>query len=485
MFRQPGGHVGSRYRRGGNYNTRRRMAKVAVIGLDSMPPTNFFATYRPDMPNLAALMKRSLCARLESTHPPITVPAWTAMLSSKDPGQLGLYGFRNRRSYGYEDYQIADATLVREPVVWDLLGRRGLSSLLVGVPQTYPPRPIVGAMVSCFLTPSTKRDYTFPRELKTEVERIADGYVLDVDDFRGGDKTALLQRIHTKTRKHFAVARELAASRAWDFFMVVEMGVDRIHHAFWSDTDPTHHKFVPGNPFVDALRDYYRFLDREVGRLLAALPSDTAVMVVSDHGSKRMDGAICFNEWLIAEGYLVLAERPAEPTPIGNAKIDWSRTRAWGDGGYYGRLFLNVRGREPAGIVDPADCDVLRREIADKVAAIADPAGRCIGSVALRPEDIYREVRGVAPDLIVYFGDLAWRSVGSVGSGKIHTFDNDTGPDGANHDWHGIFTLYDPRRSHGAPDLDNLPVFSIYDVAPTVLATLGVPVPSDMIGVPR
>jgi predicted AlkP superfamily phosphohydrolase/phosphomutase len=215
------------------------------------------------------------------------------------------------------------------------------------------------------------------------------------------------------------------------------------------------------------------------------LPADTILLVVSDHGSKKMDGGICFNEWLIAEGYLTLAEPVDKPTPIGKVKIDWSRTRAWGDGGYYGRLFMNVRGREPAGVIDPADYEAVRGEIAEKIAAINDPQGRNIGCKAYRPEDLYRTVNGVAPDLVVYFGDLDWRSVGAVGLGSIHTFENDTGPDEANHDWHGIFMLYDPSRSSAEPSFENLPVFQIYDVAPTVLAAFGLPVPSDMIGKAR
>src|ERR1043165_5525311 len=149
----------------------RAMAKVAIIGLDSMPPAYFFEKYREQMPNFARLMKKSLCARLLSTHPPITVPAWTSMMSSKDPGQLGFYGFRNRKDHSYDGYQFANATLVREPLTWDILGKHGKKSLLVGVPQTYPPRPIAGAMVTCFLTPSTKSEFTYPPPLKAEVER--------------------------------------------------------------------------------------------------------------------------------------------------------------------------------------------------------------------------------------------------------------------------------------------------------------------------
>ena len=91
-------------------------------------------------------------------------------------------------------------------------------------------------------------------------------------------------------------------------------------------------------------------------------------------------------------------------------------------------------------------------------------------------------MNGVAPDLIVYFGDLDWRSVGAVGMGGIHTFENDTGPDEANHDWHGIFVL---STAGAEPALKGqLADVSIYDITPTLLKLLGQPVPPDLAGKP-
>ncbi len=454
--------------------------KVLVVGLDSAPPKLMFEVFRKEMPTLSGLIERGAYGRLESTNPPITVPAWTSMMSSKDPGQLGFYGFRNRKDHSYDGYAFANSALVKEPRLWDLLGDAGKRSIVLGVPQTYPPRPLNGEMVTCFLTPSTKAQYTYPESLKAEVEEVSGGYVLDVDDFRTPHKEALLQRVYEKTRKHWAVARHMIANREWDYFMVVEMGLDRIHHGFWSYMDPEHHKYERGNPFEQAIRDYYRYLDGEVASLLKLVPADTLVLVVSDHGSKRMEGGICFNEWLMREGYLTLKDPPKTPTPIGKVQIDWSKTKAWGDGGYYGRCFMNVKGREPEGIIDPNDYERVRSDLIAGIEAIVDDKGRNIGSRAFRPEDIYQAVNGVAPDLIVYFGDLAWRSVGAVGMDSIYTFENDTGPDEANHDWFGIFVMSSP--SGPVPLKGNVGDVSIYDVAPTLLTHFGLPVPTDMIG---
>jgi predicted AlkP superfamily phosphohydrolase/phosphomutase len=414
--------------------------KVMVIGLDSAPPALVFDEGWNDLPTLRGLARAGAWGPLRSTHPPITVPAWSAMMSGADPGQLGFYGFRNRRGATYDGYEIANASVLRTERVWERLARQGRPVTLVGVPQTYPVKPITGCVVSDFLTPSTKHPYTWPADLRDEVERVADGYVLDVDDFRTADKSALLERIHAKTEKHQRVARHLAATRPWDFFMVVEMGVDRIQHGFWGYCDPTHRKYRAGNPFERALLDYYRGLDRHVGDLISLAPRDTAVLVVSDHGARKMEGGLCINEWLLEQGYLRLHEYPTTPKRFEELAVDWDHTLAWGEGGYHGRLFLNVRGREPRGTIAPGDVERVREELIKRIAAITDPDGRNIGSHAHRPEELYPNgAAGSPPDLTVYFGDLAWRSVGSVGLRSIHTFDNDTGPDEANHDWDGIF----------------------------------------------
>jgi predicted AlkP superfamily phosphohydrolase/phosphomutase len=335
-------------------------------------------------------------------------------------------------------------------------------------------------MITDFLTPDTTCQYTHPPELKQEIERVVGEYILDVRDFRSGNKEKILADIYEMTRKRFQLARHLLAKEDWDFFMMVEMGVDRIHHAFWDNMDPAHRFYEPGNKFENAIHDYYREVDREIGELLAFADDRTAVLVVSDHGAKRIDGGICVNEWLLANGYLALAEKPARATPFSKLKIDWSRTKAWGDGGYYARVFLNVAGREPSGTIAPEDYDKVRDELSAGLKAIRDENGHEIETQVFRPEELYKEVRGVAPDLIVYFGALFWRSVGSVGDGKIHTFENDTGPDGANHAENGIFLL---RPADGRPpDGHRIDGLGIIDIAPMILQLFSLPVPKDMEG---
>jgi predicted AlkP superfamily phosphohydrolase/phosphomutase len=222
------------------------------------------------------------------------------------------------------------------------------------------------------------------------------------------------------------------------------MGPDRLHHGFWKYFDPTHRAHQPGHPLATAIPDYYRLADAEIGELLKQVGDDTTVLIMSDHGAKRMDGGICINEWFMREGLLELSAPVKEITPFAKAPIDWTGTVAWGEGGYYSRIFMNVKGREPQGIIEAGDYEKVRDELAARLEDMTDESGRVLGTKVYKPETIYREVRGVAPDLIVLFGDLHWRSVGTIGHGTVWVYENDTGPDDANHAMHGLYILAGP-----------------------------------------
>src|SRR5262249_49449274 len=141
--------------------------KVFVIGLDCVPPELVFDAWRDDLPALDALMTAGTYGTLQSITPPITVPAWMSMMTSKDPRTLGIYGCRTRGSHDYGDLKLAHSLWVKDDTVWDILSRRGKQVIVVGVPATYPPKPVNGALVGCFLTPSVQQSqYTYPPELK-------------------------------------------------------------------------------------------------------------------------------------------------------------------------------------------------------------------------------------------------------------------------------------------------------------------------------
>lgn len=448
--------------------------KVAVIGLDSAAPQLVFYQYREELPNLARLMGKGLWGELESTIPPITVPAWLSMVTSLDPGQLGLYGFRNRRSYNYNDHVIANSNMVEADTVWDVLGRAGKRVILLGVPPSYPPKPVNGVLTTCFLTPSTKSQYTYPPELRKEVEKVVGEYKIDVENFRTEDKEKLLEEIYELAEQRFTLAKHFLTTKPWDFFMMVEMGVDRIQHGFWKFTDPNHPKHTPGNKYLNVIKDYYKYLDKKIGELLDLLPEETNIVVVSDHGAQPMKGGICINEWLVQRGYLTLENYPPRLTPIEKLSIDWGHTKAWGSGGYYARIFINVKKREPNGVIEKKEYEEFREKLKHEIEEIPDEDGGGMENKVYKPEEVYQSIRGIPPDLIVYFDNLRWRSVGSLGLNTLHTHENDTGPDDANHSQQGIFILCSPENRLPRGHLYGL---NILDVAPTLLDFYGLSLP--------
>lgn len=453
--------------------------KVLIIGLDCFEPSLVFDRWREFLPNFSELAAEGISGELESTIPAITVPAWMSMMTSRNPGSLGFYGFRNRKNYGYEDMFFANSQAVNEPTVWQLLSRRNKKSVVLGVPQTYPPKPVNGCLVGCFLTPDTDTDFTYPAELKQEIFDNIGGYILDVKDFRTKDKDYLIEQIYKMSDNRFKTAHYLMRNKPWDFFMMVDMGPDRLQHGLWKYFDEKHVNHPPDSPYKDALRDYYVYLDNKVGETLELIDRDrTAVIIVSDHGGKRMEGGFCFNDWLIQEGYLTLKTEITQPFQLKNKDIDFTKTKVWGSGGYYGRLFLNVAGREPNGVIPAADYERFRTEVKEKLESLPDHQGKLMNNKAFKPEEIYREVKGAAPDLIVYFGDLDWRSVGTVGNDSLYVFENDTGPDDANHAQFGMYILSHPIIEKKG----SIETRHIMDIAPTVLKLLGQKIPESMEG---
>ena len=452
--------------------------KVLIIGLDCAAPRFIFGPDAFELPNTQALMRQGCWGLLESCHPPITVPAWASMFSGRDPGELGVYGFRNRKDYSYDAMFTANGAAIKVSRVWDTLSRKGRKTGVLGVPQTYPVKAVNGWLASGFLAPNTDAQFTYPKEFGQELIGALGEYILDVRDFRTDDKDRLRRDIFAFMHNRFDAAEHLLSNKPWDFFVMVEMAMDRLHHGFWKYCDPEHPKYEPGNRYEDVFRAFYEAADARIGRLLEHADRDTLVMVVSDHGAKAMHGGFCINQWLINEGYLVLTETPDGPKRFEDCQVDWSRTRAWSSGGYYARVFLNVEGREPEGIVPASAYEDLRTELIERIEGLAGPDDAPLGNRAHRPSDLYREVQGAAPDLIVYFGDLHWRSVGMVGFDSVYTFENDTGPDDANHDYHGVFIMSGP----GVESRGELNGLQLMDIAPTVLAAMGVDRPQGMGG---
>ena len=454
--------------------------RVLVLGLDSIPPELLFDRFLGVMPNMRELVQRGRRGVLRTIDPPITVPAWAVMFTGVDPGTLGIYGFRHRRPGSYWDMYTPTPQMISYPTIWDILSRQGRRVCVIGMPPGYPPPAVNGVYVSDFLTPSNAQDFVRPTDLRNEILGVSGSYEFDVT-FRAEDRARVGEELITMTRHRFAVARHLWKKEPWDFFALHEIGPDRLHHTFWKYFDPSHPRYEENPAYRDLANRYYQALDEEIGQLLELVPGDVRILVVSDHGSQAMEGCFCINEWLVDEGYLALKQAPTPAgVPLEKLSVDWSHTRAWGAGGSYARIFLNVAGREKEGIVPAGAVPSLITELREKLSRVRRPDGNSLQAQVFTPDQLYCSVRGDAPDVIAYFGNLRWRSAGTLGHKKWFLEENDTGPDDSVHSFAGLYLLVEPGVHSGTEEREE----SILDVAPTLLRWYGLVPPAHMQGRP-
>jgi predicted AlkP superfamily phosphohydrolase/phosphomutase len=181
--------------------------RVAVIGLDCATPQLLFGDLASEVPNISKLMSEGMYGDLASVTPPITIPAWACAMTGKTPGELGIYGFRNRKDTSYEGLSIAHSGSIKAPAVWDALGAQGKSSLLIGVPPGFPPpKDFPGWRVGCFLTPPSAEHYAYPQALEVEIEEelgVKGEYIFDIPNFRKQGMGFVLDQVFKMTERRF------------------------------------------------------------------------------------------------------------------------------------------------------------------------------------------------------------------------------------------------------------------------------------------
>jgi predicted AlkP superfamily phosphohydrolase/phosphomutase len=518
--------------------------KVFVIGLDGAT----FDLAGPwaesgVLPNLARLMREGSYGQLASTIPPISAAAWASFATGVNPGKHGIYHFRQHVSGSYVQ-RIATGGDRHGRSLWRILSDRGRRVIVANVVMTYPPEPVNGCLLSGLDAPGVSSSYTYPPELRDDLHRVVPDYVIEpnVNQFaRRSRHDVVFDNILSCLKAREEAVRYLLDSHEYDFFVVNLRATDVVQHHFWKFMDESHPLWTQegARQFGHCIKDVYERADRIVGDLVANLADGTTVIVMSDHGfGSDSPRTVYLNRWLEEQGWLSfvggasgkvgmqrvlgkveqgargvlrrvvwdfarqhaaqrfkdllkrmlpsLANTLKSPTTY--HAIAWSETVAYSDE-HRSNIWINLRGREPQGIVEPgAEYESLRCEIIERLHGLRDPeTGARVVEKVYRREELYPGPQTeVTPDIHIVLGQsplyVSRPSGGAHGRGCIeHLTDEQLAGRwliNGRHRPNGILVMKGPgiRAGHQLSDA------SIMDLAPTILAIMGQPLLDSMDG---
>lgn len=477
--------------------------RVVVVGWDGAT----FDVAKPllaqgRMPHLAALLARGVHAPLCSTVPPVTPVAWTSFATGASPGRHGIFDALTLDPASHE-VRFVSAAMRRLPPIWRVLSDRGRPAGAVNVPVTWPPDAVDGFVIPGMFTPTHIEDFTFPPEIRAEIEAkfgtCRESPVLDPDPVK------YLHNLLAGVDARCDLTLWLMARRPLDYFASVFMESDRVQHFFWGYRDPAHPRHRELGQAIEAV---YERLDAALGRIVAAAGDDTAVAIVSDHGAGPLTRSIFLNKWLMDNGLLILTgdmaktlagHRPpsglrrlaaaaakmvlpksaiearrraksaahARINNLFSSIVDWERSACVSEG-IAGGIFFN-----PA-VVSEADRPRLVARLKEGLLGIVDPdtGARPFMAVHAREELYHGEAVTGAPDVVTLCGpgyqvlvphEIALYEQGApTGLFAGHKWSG-------RHEQYGVFALAGPGVAAGIELTDA----QMPDVTPTLLYALG------------
>lgn len=498
--------------------------KVIIIGLDGAT----FDVIKPlakqgKLPNLTRIMQNGVHGNLKSTIHPITPQAWTSFLTGKNAGKHGILDFTARKKDSY-DIQFINASMRKAETIFSLLSKANKRVGAIAIPFTFPPEEVNGFMLSGMDAPAEDGRAVYPDWLYAEIKRNFGNYYIHLASPVGRtiDEDKFWKDITTEDENRTLISKYLMRKYPCDLFMTVYNNTDRVAH---QHLDETVLNMIQNNPHVsheDLLVRTYENSDAQVGSLLSGIDGDTSVIIMSDHGSGPIRRVFFLNRWLEENGFLaykkekedrlvkaiyqarflakrflprraknliksrMAAFRDKVDSLLSFSDIEWRQTKAYGFG-MYGNIYINLKGREPKGIVEPGrEYEDLRNQIIENLSQLRDPdTGDKIIEKVYRREELYEgPYLEDAPDLLIGWKDYAYYTSVTLGKEQGPIFGPHTNIDSSEykhvgtHRLNGIFMA----MGHIIKKGELISGANICDVAPTILYMLGQAIPEDMDG---
>jgi predicted AlkP superfamily phosphohydrolase/phosphomutase len=480
------------------------VSKLLLLGLDgatySVLDPAFAAGH---MPRLKMLLQRGAAGTLESTIPPYTPPGWTSIFTGVNPGRHGIFGFTLGNAQRREGLVRLDR--VRAPAIWNAANAQGVPIGLFNIPMTYPPPPVDGFAVSGMLTPEgggeTPENFTWPPEVAAVLGAAVGTYEIDieVDYDQDWKSTTIIDRLSRNlSAKRRALHRLMEDYSQLPILFCVLEAPDRLMHVHYKYIDPTceHYGAPEALPIRERVWKFFDEMDEVIGDLIDWASADGWVVTMSDHGFGPKDKVVNLNLALREWGLLSVGAAGAAAAPEGvrraarkvksvvpkslwrrakgaaHSTIDWSRTKAFSAPNPQQGIYVNLRGREPHGIVSEDEYEGVRDEIVERLTALVDPddGGAVCDRVYRREEVMEGPASSGAPDLFPVCRAYSYElSDGLYSPGVITDYRHL--PRGFHH-MDGIFGIAGP----GIEPHSGLRAH-VYDIMPTALYLSGLKVP--------
>jgi len=417
--------------------------RACVIGLDGVPYGMIVDLARRGvMSTMARLMDIGKIHQMKASLPEISSVSWTDFMTGTDAGDHGIFGFTDFKPHSYS-VRFPNFLDVKAPTIWDRLGAKGKKSVIINQPSTYPARKIDGVLISGFVALELAKA-VWPMSYRAALEQM--GYQIDVDILKCRESPEVLWLELSKTMAGGQKALNYFWEEGWDYFEFIVTGTDRLHHFLWQAYED------PNHPSHQNFLDFYRHIDRLIGKIVASYHKLTnsyaGFYILSDHGFTGITQEVYLNAWLEKNGYL----RFLKPEPESLEDIH-GRTRAFALDP--NRIYLNYKNRFPKGSVERSARKALKEEIAGKLAKLEYQGRRVVRKVFFA-EHVYSGPQAAkGPDLIVV-GEPGFDMKGSIKKKEIF---GRSGLQGM-HTWDDAF--FWAAEDHG----DDL---KIADVAPIIL----------------
>jgi predicted AlkP superfamily phosphohydrolase/phosphomutase len=476
-------------------------ARVVLIGLDG----GTFATLdalmeEGDMPFLKQFLASGVRGKLLSVIPPLTPPGWASLITGRTPGNHGVMDFFRFESSDSHYIRLVDSRDVKCETLWSMINRQGLRATVLNFPLMTPPRPLAGNMVPGWAPGRYLHRLCFPREIYDKIKTVSgfNAKELAMDPkiegkaIEGSSREEYEDWIHFHIRREkqwLAILRYLMQEDPCDLTAMLFDGVDKLQHLLWRFIDP---RYMPTHPSAweqkirELCLDYFRQLDGLIAEIVAMAGPEASIFLASDHGFGPSTEVFYINTWLHRQGYLTWAADASEDTSeagrlglgmIGRSPsmIDWSRTTAYALTPSSNGIHIAVAGQRGQQGIDSTAYESVRAMLMERLCQLTDPetGGRVVTQVWTREEAFQGAQREMAPDLT-----LSLRDGGFVSILKSHVVLKPRPEVVGTHRPQGIFMAKGPEIRRAL----SLPALSITDVAPTLLYTLGLPIPKDLEG---